>query len=65
MLLLELMPFIYFEKNSEATAAVKINSGTVTIQDELLIIENASSGADFVVFAPAGSTWSNNGNSYT
>ena len=59
------MPFIYFEKNSQATAAVKINSGTVTIQDELLIIENASSGADFVVFAPSGSTWSNNGNSYT
>ena len=59
------MPFIYFKKNSEATAAVKINSGTVTIQDELLIIENASSGADFVVFAPDGSTWSNIGSSYT
>ena len=53
------MPFVYFEKNSEATAAVKINSGTVTLQDELLIIENSSSGADFVVFAPKGSTWSN------
>lgn len=59
------MPFLYFEKNSGATATVKVNSGTATISSELLIIENASSGADFVVYAPVGSTWSVSGNTYT
>lgn len=59
------MPFVYFEKNTAATASVKVNSGTPTIVDELLIVENASGGADFVVFAPAGSTWSASGTTYT
>mgnify|MGYP001168397595 FL=1 len=59
------MPFLYFEKNSAAVASVNVNSGTATISSELLIIENASNGADFVVYAPAGSTWSVSGNTYT
>lgn len=59
------MPFVYFEKNAGSTASVKVNSGTVTVSSELLIIENASNGADFVVFAPTGSTWSVSGNTYT
>jgi len=59
------MPFIYFEKNAAATAAVQVNSGTATISGELLLIENASSGADFVVYAPTGSTWSASGTTYT
>lgn len=59
------MPFLYFEKNSGAVVKVKVNSGTASISNELLIIDNASSGADFVVYAPAGSTWSVSGNDYT
>ena len=59
------MPFLYFEKNSGSVAKVKVNSGTVSISNELLMIDNASSGADFVVYAPAGSTWSVSGNNYT
>ena len=59
------MPFVYFEKNTGATASVKVNSGVITVSSELLIVENASNGADFVVYAPTGSTWSVSGNTYT
>ncbi|XMO87930.1 glycosyl hydrolase [Algibacter sp. AS12] len=59
------MPFLYFEKESDDILEIKVNSGTATISSELLIIENASSGADFVFYAPVGSTWSNTGNIYT
>ncbi len=59
------MPFLYFEKNTGSEVSVKVNSGTASVSNELLIIENASSGADFVVFAPAGSNWSVSGNTYT
>ncbi len=59
------MPFLYFEKDSDDILEIKVNSGTATISSELLIIENASSGADFVFYAPVGSTWVKNGNLYT
>lgn len=59
------MPFVYFEKNGSSTAQVKVNSGNATISNELLIVENASNGADFVVYAPTGSTWTVSGNNYT
>lgn len=59
------MPFLYFEKESDDVLEIKVNGGTATISSELLIIENASSGADFVFYAPLGSTWSNTGSAYT
>lgn len=59
------MPFIYFQKNSSESVQIKINLGTVTVNNEILIVENARNGADFVVYAPAGSTWSQNGTTYT
>lgn len=59
------MPFLYFEKESDDVLEIKINGGSVTVSSELLIIENASSGAGFVFYAPEGSTWTNSGNTYT
>lgn len=59
------MPFIYFEKDSDDVVEIKVNSGTPTISNEILIIANATSGADFVFYAPVGSTWSQSGNVYT
>jgi len=59
------MPFLYFEKDADDIAEIKVNSGTVTVNNELLIIENAAAGADFVFYAPVGSTWINTGNVYT
>ena len=59
------MPFIYFTKESDDILEIKVNGGTATISGELLIVENASHDADFVVYAPTGSTWTNNGSVYT
>lgn len=59
------MPFLYFEKGNNDLVEITINSGTTTILNELLIIEDATSGADFVFYAPVGSTWSQAGSTYT
>jgi endo-1,3(4)-beta-glucanase len=59
------MPFLYFEKENDDEVAIQINSGNTTIVEELLIVENASHGADFVFYAPVGSTWTKSGNTYT
>lgn len=59
------MPFLYFQKDTDAIVEIKVNSGVVTIASELLIIENASNGADFVFYAPTGSTWMQSGTTYT
>ncbi|MFY0605893.1 MAG: carbohydrate-binding protein [Cyclobacteriaceae bacterium] len=59
------MPFLYFGKASDDELQIKINGGSASIAGEMLIVENASSGADFVFYAPSGSTWSNSGSVYT
>lgn len=59
------MPFVYFEKDDNDVVEIKVNSGTVTVSNEMLIIEDASNEADFVVFAPAGSSWTQSGNVYS
>ena len=58
------MPFVYFEKGNNDEVEITVQSGEVTIREEQLIIENAASGADFVVYAPVGSTWTSNGATY-
>ena len=59
------MPFLYFTKNQSDVARVTVNSGTVTNSGEMLIITDARNGADFAVYAPTGSTWTQNGSVYT
>ncbi len=59
------MPFLYFTKKSTDVAQVTINSGTVIISNEMLVCTNVKNGADFAVYAPAGSTWTQNGAVYT
>ncbi|MDG1805282.1 glycosyl hydrolase [Flavicella sp.] len=59
------MPFLYFEKDSESEVRVEVVSGTVTVSNEMLLIENASHGADFAIYAPVGSQWEVSGNVYT
>lgn len=59
------MPFLYFEKEADDQLAITVNAGTGTISSELLIIENAASGADFVFYAPTGSTWTKSGSVYS
>jgi len=59
------MPFLYFQKNDDDIAEVRVNSGTVVVSGEMMVISNVRNGADFAVYAPAGSEWIKNGNLYT
>ncbi|MEO1381673.1 MAG: glycosyl hydrolase [Bacteroidota bacterium] len=59
------MPFTYFEKNASDVAQVTVNLGTVTINNEILIITDLRNGADFAIYAPSGSVWNQNGSTYT
>ncbi|MFY8021669.1 MAG: glycosyl hydrolase [Bacteroidia bacterium] len=59
------MPFLYFTKDSSDLARVIVNEGTVSINNEMLVIVNARNGADFAVYAPTGSVWTKSGNTYT
>ena len=59
------MPFLYFTKKSTDVVQVTVNSGAVTISNEMLVITNAKNSADFAVYAPTGSTWTQNGGVYT
>ena len=59
------MPFLYFTKGSSDIVEITVNSGSATILNEVLIIENASNTKDFVFYAPTGSTWSQNGSIFS
>lgn len=59
------MPFVYFTKNTNDVAEITVTQGNVTISNEMMIIQDVRYGADFAVYAPAGSTWSQSGNTYT
>ena len=59
------MPFLYFSKNTNATVKINIKSGNVSISNEMIIIENAVNGADYVIYAPTGSSWSKSGTIYS
>ena len=59
------MPFLYFTKGSSNLAKITVNSGTVVVDNEMIVISNAKNGADFAVYAPVGSTWSQSGSTYT
>ena len=59
------MPFLYFTKGNSDVAQVKVNLGTVSVQNEMIVITNLRNGADFAIYAPVGSTWAQNGNTYT
>ena len=59
------MPFIYFTKDSDSTVEIEINLGSVSINNEIIIVEDARNGADFIIFAPSGSSWEQAGTKYT
>lgn len=59
------MPFLYFSKNTTDVARIEVNQGTAVVSNEMLVITDARNGADFVVYAPVGSTWQKSGSAYT
>lgn len=59
------MPFLYFTKGNNDVAQVTVNLGSVVVNNEMLVITDARNGADFAIYAPTGSTWTQNGKVYT
>lgn len=59
------MPFVYCTKGSNDVASVVVNTGTVSIQSEMLLVTNSISGSNFAIYAPVGSSWSQSGNTFT
>jgi endoglucanase Acf2 len=59
------MPFLYFNKEDQEEASITVNTGTVEVSGEMMLITDARNGADFVVYAPTGSSWSQSGSTYT
>ncbi|WP_345273506.1 glycosyl hydrolase [Flaviramulus aquimarinus] len=59
------MPFIYFQKESSETASITVNSGSVSVSGEMITVTDARNGGDFAIYAPVGSVWNQNGNTYT
>ena len=58
------MPFVYFTKKSSDVAEITINEGTVSIVGNMITVENSRNGADYAVYAPAGSSWQQSGKVY-
>ena len=59
------MPFLYFTKAEADTASVTVNLGTATISGANILISGSQGGANFVVYGPQGSSWSQTGSTYT
>jgi endoglucanase Acf2 len=62
------MPFTYYTKASDQLAKVVVNAqylAGVTINGNKLMILNNLNGSNYVVYAPAGSTWTGSGGAYT
>jgi endo-1,3(4)-beta-glucanase len=59
------MPFVYCSKGASDVAAVTINMGTVSVQSEMILVTNSLGGANFAIYAPVGSTWTQTGTTYT
>ncbi|MEX0321584.1 MAG: glycosyl hydrolase [Puniceicoccaceae bacterium] len=59
------MPFVYFSKGSGDTASVLVNQGTASIDGEILLITESQEGQNFAVYAPVGSTWVQDGDTFT
>lgn len=61
------MPFVYFTKGASDVASVFVgfNPAGVLVDGNKLLIENNFGGSNYVVYAPAGSFWSQNGDTYT
>lgn len=59
------LPFIYFTKGSSDVASITINQGTVVVSNEMIVITDVHNGADFAIYAPLGSSWTQTGNTYT
>ncbi len=61
-------PFVYFEKSNPtalAKVSINFNGAGARVDGNKLIIENNMNNSNYVVFAPAGSTWVGSNGVYT
>ena len=59
------MPFVYFSKGSTDIASVTVSEGTPIIDNEILLITDSQAGSSFAVYAPVGSIWVQDGDTFT
>lgn len=59
------MPFVYYTKGNSDVAEITINLGDIVVDDEKILVSNARNDADFIIFAPIGSSWDQNGTKFT
>ncbi len=61
------MPFVYFTKGNADVASVNVgfNPEGVSVDGNKLLIENNFGESNYVVYAPSGSSWQQNGDTYT
>ena len=59
------MPFVYCTKGGSDIASVIVNIGTASVQNEMILVTNSLAGANFAVYAPVGSTWTQSGTTFT
>ncbi|MDA3893438.1 MAG: carbohydrate-binding protein [Salinivirgaceae bacterium] len=61
------MPFTYFTKGNGDVASVKIgfNLAGAYVSGNKIILENNYGGASYIVYGPAGSSWSLSGDTFT
>ena len=58
-------PMVYFTKESSRDVKIVIGMGTAETDGNRIYVNGSYNGASYVVFAPEGSRWNANGNTYT
>ncbi len=59
------MPFVYCTIGTSDVASVTVNIGTVSVQNEMILVTNSLSGSNFAIYAPVGSTWTQSNKTFT
>lgn len=58
-------PMVYFTKTAPGAVRVELTSGNVTVDGNKVYVDGSYNRASYVVFAPAGSSWSRTGSVLT
>lgn len=59
------MPFVYFTKDSSAPVTVNVVMGNASIRGNILCVSGSYNKASYIIYAPSGSTWNQNGRTFT
>jgi endoglucanase Acf2 len=59
------MPFVYFTKSASGNVRIDVQQGTLTVDGNIAYVSDSYNRASYAAYAPAGSTWTRNGNVIT